>query len=207
MRTQQILSEAKRITSASLSACMAYFVVLTALAAILDIFNPAGSFNVILNIVDLVAVYVLIRAMMILSGLASDPLAGGFGTYFGIWLFGGTAIILGFFALIVPGIYLASRLAPAYGFGLNDGKGTVEALSAAWDGTRHSVLSITGALSLPFAALIVGLVLYIFALDDAGEVVIWLSIVGSAASNIGIIGITAVGLSVYALSGDGKTVT
>lgn len=91
----------------------------------------------------------------------------GFGSFFGVNLLSGLAILIGLLLLIVPGIYLAARWSAADAALLSEGEGISAALGKSWEMTASHIWPIVGALLVVYVPVFgVGVGLN-FAMGDA----------------------------------------
>lgn len=74
----------------------------------------------------------------------------GFASFFGVNLLSGLAILLGFVALIVPGLLLLVRWSAADGALLSEGEGISAALGKSWHITAPHAWPIAGALLIVY---------------------------------------------------------
>lgn len=203
MRVNAILLEAQRLATSALPFVIGYVVLLGGIATAIDLFamNEGGDFLV--NILSLVLGFVLTSQVLIRSGQCPDGLRNGFGTYFGISLLSGLAIFVGLLLVVLPGLLLLIRWAPAFGYGLAKAESSTDALGQAWRATGPHWLPIAIALSIPSAIFALGIGIYFFAIDDLGIA----NTAGAAAGNFLLFAGSAagalIGLAVYCLtSGD-----
>ena len=123
----------------------------------------------------------------------------GFGTYFGLSFLTGIAIGAGFLLLIVPGLYLWARWAPAYGFALAEDMDVSTAMGESWDATRGHVVPILLAMLVPAAVSMAGALAFLLVVDEYAAVSWPLALGGNALVYLGSVLSTAVGLAVFSL--------
>lgn len=199
-----LTDEAMRIVRSATGETVVYVLLLAALSIALDTYYPEFSLaggNLLINILDLVVMYLLIRTFAVRAGLVRHRV-GGFWSYFGVGLLTGIAITIGLVLLVLPGIVLAVRWAPAYGFVVAGDDTTTGAMGKAWDATSNHFWPILAAIIVPFALSILGGSLFFFAADELGTMPLaWL-----ATANLliyaGGLATIAVGLAAYSLLSD-----
>ena len=120
----------------------------------------------LLNFVVWAAGYVLMVALMQRAGYLERGKPGGPGTYFVLGLAYGTAVLIGFALLIVPGLYLMMRWLVAYPVAVTSG-GIVGALKRSWRMTAHHQKAICLAMLGPIGLYGVALGLPLLVLFDA----------------------------------------
>lgn len=200
-RAGLLLAEAVRIAAASVPVILLYLVVTVGGGFYVDTQTDGmGGEILVLNIASIAVLYFMTKAMIENPGLAPDGLVGGFGTYFGIAILSGLAVVLGILLLVLPGLFLIVRWAPAYGYGLAETGGVTEGLGKAWEATEHHWVAVGLAMLLPGLLYFGGLVLLFYSTDDLGMV----SPAGSLLSNVMIFGGTAassaIGIATYSLT-------
>lgn len=206
MNTGDIIEEARRIGMTCLPTIAIFVVVMTALSATVDVMGwGLNGGDLLVNIIALVAGYLLLIEIIKASRLAPDGPTNGFGTYFGLGILTGLAIAFGFILLIVPGVFLLVRWSAIYGFAFAGGKGVTEAMGASWDATKEHFWPILLALLLPMAVYIVALLVMFMGLDEAAET----SSIGAAlVSNVLLysasVASTLLGLGIYSLVSGGE---
>lgn len=135
-----------------------YVLASTAAYAWLDLTYPENTkLEPLVILVDLAFGYVLLVALMMRAGYFLEGKLGGVLTYILVGTVTGLITLLGLVFLILPGVYLAARLAPAIPGAMVSGLGPIAATKQAWQMTAgHSgaiLLSMIGAL-ICFAAML-----------------------------------------------------
>ncbi len=183
-------------------AVAAYMGGLTVVGVVVDQSDDLGGSDIAFAVASLALGYFLTVQLLRSLAPGDGPLKGGFGSYFGLALLSGLGIIFGLVLLIIPGLVLFVRWAPAYGIALDEGRGVTESMSAAWERTRPHFWPIALALLVPVALNIGGGVLLVLAMNDQGTVSLPLSLLSNAIVTAGGASITAVGIAVHALLRD-----
>jgi hypothetical protein len=195
----EILRETTVVLSSSAGAAAIYVVVLGAIGSAIDLYG--ASTNIVSTVTTVVGGFLLLRAMLLKSGLLEPGPAARFGAYFGLSLLSGLGILLGFIVLVVPGIVLIVRWLPAYAILLSEDTRVTEALSQSWDRTRSQFWPVLAAVLL---VLVLGLVAaVIYAASDITSAVPLKAamIAGNLALSLISAVFTALGVAVYRLLG------
>ena len=209
-RFDEIVQEAKRIGFSSLPTVTGYLAVMVAVSVMIDTGVLSESLSLVVNIVGIAALYMLTTTMIRESGIAPDGLAAGFGTYFGLALLSGFAMLIGALLLVVPGLILLVRWAPIYGFGLVEGRGVTEAMSDSWAATAEHFWPIAIASLFPVVLTVLGLGVYFYAdfaiaadsfeqMDEEGLVSLPVSFAANLALFLSTVMSTTIGLAVFSL--------
>jgi hypothetical protein len=205
VRLGQIMDESVRLAQAAWPKGLLYVVVVTALGAFIDQqsgVNAGNAGNLMFSVVSFALGYVLTISMLRDGGLVPNGLTGGFGSYFGASLLSGLGIGLGFLVLIIPGLVLLVRWAPAYGFVLGEGTGVSEGLSKAWEQTGAHFWPLALALLPPVAINLGAAAIYFLASNEDGFISMPMSLLANGITSTAGVAITAVGLAAYALLRD-----
>jgi hypothetical protein len=201
-RLGQIIDESVRLAQSAWTMVLLYVCAMTGAGMIADQLSDLGAGNLLFSLLQIVLGYLLTVQLLREGGLISEHARAGFGTYFGLSLLSGLGIVLGLLVLLVPGVMLLVRWAPAYGFVLGEGASISEGLSKSWAQTGAHFWPIALAILLPVGVNLAAGASYFFAFDDQGV----LSVPVSAVANLGIscggAAITAVGIATYALLRD-----
>jgi hypothetical protein len=147
-------------------------------------------------VVGLTAAYFLLDAMLRKTGLRSRGDDDVFFAYFGLSILYTLAVMLGFIAIVVPGLILMARWALAQPMLLARGGGVMKALGASWERTRGNefqiLIAILALLIVPVAIVIACGVMF----DPADPVGITVSqLASSAMSALSL----AMGVALYGL--------
>ncbi|CAN5516136.1 hypothetical protein BH10PSE14_BH10PSE14_23830 [soil metagenome] len=142
-----IFAETSRLFSENAALALAIIAGLTILNVVIDQLPASGA--AMLGVIASIGLqYWLIRQTLgrreMLDGRA------GFPSFFGVNLLSGLAILLGFLALIVPGVFLLARWSAADGALLSEGEGISAALGRSWHITAPHVWPIAGALLIVY---------------------------------------------------------
>ena len=153
---KQLFAEQARVFRAGAAFVALYVLVSTAAYAWLDLTYPENAkLEPLVILVDVALAYVLLVALMMRAGYFIGGKLGGVLTYILVGTVTGLITLLGLVLLVVPGIYLAARLAPAIPGAMVSGLGPFAATKEAWqitDGHTGAVmLSMLGAFAC-FAA-------------------------------------------------------
>lgn len=153
-----------------------FIVVVTAIGTVIDLtMSGSSGYLMVNNIVGLVAGYLLLRAVLLSSGLAEPGSVAGFGSYFGLSFLQGLAVIVGALLLVIPGIVLLVRWIPAAPLLLCEGRGVSDTLGKSWEETKGNFwplfgTSLLGAVPFVFVAFGAGVVESLAGGDTAGGV-------------------------------------
>lgn len=197
---QAIWREQWRIMVAALGYIAVYFVLMVPGGVYVDISDESGGPALLFSVVSISASYVLLIGMIARSGISEQGLRGSFWAYFGVAIVTGLATFIGFLLLVVPGIVLLVRWAPAYGYTLVEKQELSEALSNSWKTTGPYFWPILCTLLLTGAVMGGGMIGYMFfAFDDAGEYNLTIGVLTNALTTLGGAAMTAWGLAVYSL--------
>ena len=121
-------------------------VALAALGTASDHYNPEAYFSLPLSIAAAIAQYWIIRQAMAREGLLAADLSGAVGAYVGVSILSSLGITLGLLLLIVPGVLLLLRWAPAVPLVLGvERLRAGEALSESWKRTTGHWMAIGAA--------------------------------------------------------------
>jgi hypothetical protein len=123
-RLGQIMEESARLGRAAWSTVLLYIAVLTGVGAVIDQMDDVSAANLGFTVVSFGLGFLLTVNLLRSGGFALAQRGGGFGSYFGLSLVGGLAMLLGLVLLVIPGAVLFVRWAPAYGYALCEGPGT-----------------------------------------------------------------------------------
>ena len=201
---QALLSEQSWIICAAWPYLAGYVAVLTAGGVYGDVINIGDSIQVLYNLVILTASYVLVVAMIGAAELAPRGSLGGFWIYFCVGLLSSLATVVGLLALVVPGIVLTIRWAPAYGYALIDRNGVTESLMNSWDNTRPFALPILLALLPCGAAFIGGIAIFellaVGSYDPYSYNWVW-GLLANLLMNLGAAAYSALGLAIHSYIG------
>jgi hypothetical protein len=130
-------------------------IVLTALGTASDHYNPDAMFSLPLSLGSAIAQYWITRQALAREGLLAADLSGAVGAFIGVSILSGLGILLGLLLLIVPGIFLLLRWAPAVPLVLGiERLRATDALGESWRRTQGHWPAIGAAYALtliPFA--------------------------------------------------------
>lgn len=202
VRLGQIMDESIRLAQAAKWKGLLYVVVLTAVGAFIDQQSEVNAGNLMFSLVSFALGYVLSISMLRDGGLVPNGLAAGFGSYFGLSLLSGLGIGFGFLVLIIPGLVLFVRWAPAYGFVLGEGTGVLEALSEAWEQTGAHFWPLALAMLVPVAINLGAAAFFILSSNEDGSISVPMSVLANGIFSTAGVAITAVGIASYALLRD-----
>ncbi len=188
-----------RLVSTALPAVGAYLVVMVIASVLADTQDAAGSTDLLVSVLNIAAGFYMTKALIESSGLVDSTIAGGFWTYLGIGILTGIAIAFGLLLLIVPGLVLAVRWAPVYGYALAEGESVTEAMGKAWTATGDHFVPILLTLLMPFALSAVAIGAYFFGADESGLVSLPFSLAANVMLYSATIVSTVIGLACYAL--------
>lgn len=201
-RLGQIMDESVRLARAAWWAALLYVAALTAIGVITDQMSDIGAASLMFAVVSFVLGYVLTITLLRGGGLAPAGLAAGFGSYFGLSLISGLGLGLGLLLLVIPGLILFVRWAPAYGHLLVDGDGVSDSLGKAWEQTGAHFWPLALALMPPVALNLGAASVYMLAGDDEGMITLPMSVLVNGTMSAAGAAITVVGIAAYALLRD-----
>jgi hypothetical protein len=148
------------------SAALVTFGGIVAVATAFDIAVPNGGNLVTLPV--MVVQYYMIRRLVDRLKLRSAEGHAGFGSFFVLGLITGLPTLLGYVALIVPGIYLSARWTMADVALLAENEGAGSAAHRSWSASAGRTLPIVMAQFVLALPLVVGLVMIFSAGFSAG---------------------------------------
>ena len=205
-RVTALWTMAWTIVTASALPTGLYVLVMAAAGTIADITETADGASGIMavNIVGLVAGFVLCRTLVEKAGLLRPGVSKGFGSYFGLALLSNIATVVGFVLLIVPGVLLLVRWLPAFGFLLGDGENVDQSLSSSWRRTQgHFWALFLGALVLlPVLFISTAAYAMVEEVQDAPTTVAF--VIANLALYVSTAAWTAYGIAAYALLKDDR---
>lgn len=202
VRLGQIMDESARLARSAPWAALLYIVVLTALGSFIDQLDDVSAGNLMFGVVSFVLGYVLTIGLLRGGGLIPNGQAAGLGSYFGMSLLSALGITLGLLVLVIPGLVLFVRWAPAFGLVLGEGMGVSQALGKAWEQTGAHFWPLALAL-LPLVAINLGAVaIYLLAGAEDGSNSVPMSVLANSITSATGVAITVVGLAAYALLRD-----
>lgn len=184
---QHLFAEQWRIARSAALWLAMYILASTAGWAWIDLNHPGDSKLMLLgSLADFAVLYLLLIATMQLAGYFPEGKRGGLWLYVVVGLLVGLATVGGLIALIVPGLYLAARFAPAMPNALADGGGAFQITKRAWLQTRGHAGSIMLSMAGAFALLLVMMALFIVEYSVPAELgealVVGANLAGSLAS-------------------------
>ena len=200
LRLGLITEEALRLARAAWAAMLFYVAALVAIGMVGDQWTDVAGANFAFSVVSTIVGYALTISLLRQGGLTQTT--GGFGTYFGLSILVVLGIALGCVALLIPGLVLFVRWAPAYGFALGDEVGITEGMRLAWERSRGHFAPLAIALLLPVAANLVAVTIYTLASDEAGLIPLPVSAIANLVMSVAGAAITAIGIAAYALLRD-----
>lgn len=160
--------------------------------------NYVSGSKYLKNIVDFVMGYVLLGGM-IRNGRLGNGERPGFGSYFGIAILSGLGILLGFVFLIIPGVFLMVRWAPAYGYAMAEDSGVMVALERSFRDTEPHATPILVCQMAYVGLFFVGLAIYALS-EFFDPELLWFSTVGgNIILSASLVVSAAIGLAVYSL--------
>ena len=198
-RAEALAIEARRIVRSSAGICIGFMVVMVALGLWVDTTEAGAQLLLLPNIVSIPLGYFLTTEMIDRSGLAHAGRSGGFAIYLGLSIVSGIALFVGFLLLLLPGLTLLVRWAPAYGIALVEGVGATSALQRAWHMTKGHSAAIFIVMLVPLGLFAGGIGLAL--LFGQGDTL--MAVPESLIFNIGMFGSTVagtvIGLASYSL--------
>lgn len=198
-RLGQIMDESMRLARAAWKAVLLYVVVLSVVGIVIDQMEEAASANLLFSVTSVALGFLLTVQLLRDGGLAPSGLQAGFGSYFGLAIVSGLGMALGLLLLVIPGLILFVRWAPAYGYVMGEGTGITDGLGKAWQQSAPHFWPIALAMLVPVGFNLAALVAYALAGDDQGIVNMPLSAVANIALSVAGAAITAVGIAAYSL--------
>lgn len=139
-----LLAAVRELFGTTVKPIVIYVSVMTVLFSLLDLAN-AGSGQFSLNsILSTVSGYLLMRALVLDTGLAREGEVAGFGSYFGIGLLEGLAYLIGLILLVVPGIILIVRWTPSIPLLMCERRGVSQSMRLSWAKTKGHFWPLLG---------------------------------------------------------------
>lgn len=201
-RLGQIMDESVRLARAAWRTAALYVAAMSAMGAVVDQMPDVGAGSLISAVVSIGLGFVLTVNLLRGGGLAPAGLAAGFGGYFGLSLLSSLGMALGLLLLVIPGLVLFVRWAPAYGHVLVDGDGVTEGLGKSWEQTGVHFWPLALALLPPVALNLGAGAVYLLATDEHGLISVPVSVLANGAISAAGAAITVVGIAAYALLRD-----
>ena len=198
-RLGQMMDESVRLARAAWSTVALYVAAMTAMGAVVDQLPDVGAGSLISAVVSIGLGFVLTVNLLRGGGLAPAGLAAGFGSYFGLSLLSSLGMVLGLLLLVIPGLVLFVRWAPAYGYVLVDGDRVTEGLGKSWAQTGVHFWPLALALLPPVALNLGAGAVYLLATDEQGMISVPVSVLANGAMSAAGAAITVVGIAGYAL--------
>ncbi len=198
-RFGDIAEEVKRLAAVSAKGIAVYLIIVIAVGVASDLGIALGN-SFMSVIITIGAGFFLTKYMIEAGGLAQDGSTRSFWTYLGIAILTGLGIGFGLLFLLLPGLYLAVRWAPIYGYGMAHSSGGVGmAFTAAWESTRDHTVPISIAMLFPLAGFLIGMGIFATLPEvmDTGDLAG--SIIGNGALEATSVAFTLIGLAVYSL--------
>lgn len=180
-----------------------FVLVLTALCVPISYF-AAGSTSplrlagaeVLRSALGIVAGYFLLVAMLRRTGLYARADEDAFLPYIGLSVLSTLGVLLGFIALVIPGLFIMARWIIAPQLLVGRGAGVMQALGESWDRTRGNEFQIIGAaLALLLVLIVVGIAVSILLEPDTLPRMIIAQLASSASSVV----FLALGVALYGL--------
>jgi hypothetical protein len=200
-RCERLLDETKGVVFSTPRGSVGYFVGLAGFSIASELSNR-DVIGAQIAVVQTVAGYFLIVEMLKNCNLLPEVRVKKFWSYFGLGLVCSLATITGLLLLIIPGIILAVRWMPAYGYLLNKNMGVFDALSESWSQTRPHFWAILLALVPAIVAYAVGIVIASLPVLDISVPLAATIIVSNALIYGASLFVTALGIATFAQLGD-----
>lgn len=197
----EIVREARHILEAGLVASLGFVVVMTAISVYIDTNGLEGGGDILISVANLAAGYVLTIQLIRRSALVDGALPKGFGTYFGLAIFSGIGMFVGYLLFIIPGIILTVRWSAAYGFAMAGGENIFDAMGKSWQATEQHFWPIMMILIFPTAALVGAVLVLAFAFETSDLLSVPVSFAANALIYTSTVAFTVIGLAVYSLLG------
>lgn len=153
-----ILQRMMQVVSSNRAAVLIYVAAMAGVSILIQALGEEEwSVTLIYSVAGLAADYLLLRWMLVETGLKREGEGGGFGAYFAIGLLSGLALILGFLLLVIPGVILLVRWVAAESIVLSEDRGVSESLSESWSMTEPHfwpLLAVTLLGFLPYVVFV-----------------------------------------------------
>ena len=101
-----LLRGSVEVISSTPAGSVGYVVGLGALGSAMDLLNPESISNMPYTIASVFGGFLLLRAMLVNTGLAQAGESKRLGAYFGLSILSGLGIFLGLLLLVIPGVIL-----------------------------------------------------------------------------------------------------
>lgn len=203
VKTGKIIDKALAVIERSWMPALIFVAVLTALCAPISWFTVGSTAplrllggEVLKSALSMVGGYFLLVAMVRRTGLDSRTDDDAFLPFIGLTILSTLGVMLGFIAVILPGLFIMARWSLAQPLLVAGGRGVMAALGESWERTKGLEFQIIGAalaLAIPVIAILIGLGVFF---EQANPVRIVVSqLAGSATSAL----FLAMGVALYGM--------
>lgn len=156
-----LLAAMRDTLSATSKTVLSYVAAMTVLFSLLDLAQVESGHFTLSSIGSTIAGYLLMRALVVETGLAREGETAGFGSYFGMGFLEGLAYVVGAVLLVVPAVILMVRWTPSIPLLMCERRDVTESMGLSWQSTKDSFwpllgLTLLGAVPFVFAVLVSG---------------------------------------------------
>jgi len=144
LEVRTLLSCMRETASIAQLQLLIYLIAVTGLGTLFDLARQASGSTFFDTINSTVAGYLLLRSVLLTTGLAKEGELAGFGAYFGLSILSGLGILLGLVLLIVPGVILIVRWTAAASYLLCENSRIGDALGESFKMTKGNFWPLFG---------------------------------------------------------------
>ena len=207
LKTGKVIDKSLAVIERNIGPVLAFVVVITALCVPVSyvaigstsISRLIGS-EVLRSVISMICSYFLLVAMLRRTNLFSRT-QDAFLPFIGLTLLSSLGTLLGFIALVLPGIFIMARWILAPQMLVARDSGVMQALGDSWERTRGNEFQIIfGTLLLLLPLIAIGIAISVFLEADSLPRLI----VGQIASTAATVVFLSVGVALYGLMGIGK---
>jgi hypothetical protein len=194
-----LVSEQLRVVRAGALYAIGYVVLLTLGYAYIDFYHSGDDALYALgSLLGWAVGYVLLLGLMQSAGLISKGTVSGVLIYFLLGITTGLPIILGFFLLIVPGVYLMLRWLPVFAVAIAREPRPIRAMSESWHATSPHIWPLAISLLGPFLMVAVATITLV-AVPLSGTETFALFLLSNLALSLGTAWFTLLGVASFSL--------
>jgi hypothetical protein len=159
-----LLASVREILSATMKPVLIYVAAMTVIFSLMDLAEAESGHFTLNSIGSTVGGYLLMRALVLETGLANDGEVAGFGAYFGMGVLQGLAYLIGAILLVVPAIVLMVRWTPSIPLLMCEKRGVILSMELSWQNTKGNFwplfgVTLLGAVPFVFAVILAGTLL------------------------------------------------
>lgn len=194
-----LISEQVRVVRAGAIYAIGYVVLLTLGYAYIDFYHfEDDALYALGSLLGWAVGYVLLLGLMQSAGLIVKGTVSGVLTYFLLGITTALPIILGFFLLIFPGVYLMLRWLPVFAVAIALEPRPIRAMSQSWHATSPHLWPLAVSLIGPFLMIAVATITVVAVPITGTETVTWF-LLSNLALALGTAWFTVLGVASFSL--------